>query len=254
MKTKKRVRTLLEICCGGIDDAIQAERGGADRVELCSALFLGGLTPSFGTIQEARKRLKIPFMAMVRPRAGGFCYSEAEMSSMERDAEGALEQGVDGIVFGILQADGKIDLARSKRMVRRAGDRQSVFHRAFDVTPDPFRALEQLIDLGIRRVLTSGQKDSAPEGAALIAALVKRARGRIEILPGGGIQPFQVEAFLAHTGCEQVHMTAWQSFSDTSTHARPEVTFGGALYPPEDRYQVTDAKLVKKVKKVTHGN
>ena len=95
---------LLEICCGGIDDAIQAELGGADRVELCSALFLGGLTPSFGTIQQVKERLKIPVMVMVRPRAGGFCYSEAEMSSMERDAEAALEQGADGIVFGILQA------------------------------------------------------------------------------------------------------------------------------------------------------
>ena len=142
---------MLEICCGGIDDAIQAERGGADRVELCSALFLGGLTPSFGTIQEAKQRLKIPVMVMVRPRAGGFCYSGAEMNSMERDAEEAIEQGADGIVFGILQGDGKIDVARCKRMVRRIGGRQSVFHRAFDVTPDPFRALEQLIDLGVRR-------------------------------------------------------------------------------------------------------
>ena len=252
-KVNRRREILLEICCGGIDDAIQAERGGADRVELCSALFLGGLTPSFGTIQEARKRLKIPFMVMVRPRAGGFCYSEAEISSMERDAEGAIGQGADGIVFGILRADGTVDVARSKRMLRRIGERQAVFHRAFDVTPDPFRALEQLIDLGVRRVLTSGQKDSAPEGADLIARLVKRAKGRIEILPGGGIQRFQVKSFLAHTGCDQVHMTAWQTFSDTSTHARSGVTFGGALYPPEDRYQVTDAKLVKRVKKATGG-
>jgi copper homeostasis protein len=239
---------LLEICCGGIDDAIQAELGGADRVELCSALFLGGLTPSFGTIQQVKERLKIPVMVMVRPRAGGFCYSEAEMSSMERDAEAAVEQGADGIVFAILQANGKVDVARSKRLLRRIGDRQSVFHRAFDVTPDPFRALEQLIDLGVRRVLTSGQKDSAPEGADMIAVLVKRAKGRIEVLPGGGIQPYHVKSFLAQTGCDQVHMTAWQTLTDSSIYAHPEVTFGGALYPREDRYQVTDAKLVKKVK------
>ena len=102
-------------------------------------------------------------------------------------------------------------------------------------------------------MLTSGQRDSAPEGADLIARLVKTAKRRIEILPGGGIQPYQVKSFLAHTGCDQVHMTAWQSFTDTSTYSQPAVTFGGALYPPEDRYQVTDAKLVKSVKKSIGG-
>ena len=245
MKHKKRERVLLEICCGGIDDAIQAERGGADRVELCSALFLGGLTPSQGTIQEAKQRLKIPVMVMVRPRAGGFCYSEAEMNSMERDAE---ESAGDGIVFGILLENGKVDLPRCKRLMRRIGDRQSVFHRAFDVTPDPFRALEQLVDMGVRRVLTSGQRDSAPEGADLIRRLVEKAEGRIEILPGGGIQPYQVATVIEQTGCAQVHMTAWQTCTDRSTHARPAVTFGGALYPPEDRFQVTDPRLVKEIK------
>ncbi len=249
MKRKTTKSVLLEVCCGSIDDAIQAERGGADRVELCSALFLGGLTPSAGTLQEARKRLKIPFMAMVRPRSGGFCYSEAEMDSMEKDASMALEQGADGVVFGILLENGKIDIARSKRMLRRIGGRPSVFHRAFDVTPDPFRALEQLIDLGVTRLLTSGQKDSAPEGADLVRELIEKADGRIEILPGGGIQPYQVKSFVAHTGCRQIHMTAWQTFTDTSTHSRPAVTFGGSLYPPEDRYQVTDAKLVKRLMK-----
>ena len=250
MKKKKHTRVLLEICCGGIDDAIQAERGGADRVELCSALFLGGLTPSQGTIHEAKKRLRIPVMVMVRPRSGGFCYSEAEMKSMERDAE---ESVGDGVVFGILLENGKIDVARSKRLLRRIGDRQSVFHRAFDVTPDPFRALEQLVDLGVRRVLTSGQKDSAPEGADLIRRLVDKANERIEILPGGGIQPYQVNTVVVQTGCTQVHLTAWQTFTDRSTHARSGVTFGGALYPPEDRYQVTDANLVKTVRKSIMG-
>src|ERR1700733_14428236 len=147
---------LLEICCGSIDDAIESEKGGAHRVELCSALFLGGLTPSIGTIHEAKLRLKIPVMVMVRPRAGGFCYTSAEMSTMER--------GADGIVFGILTTDGKIDAPRSQRIRRLIGDKQSIFHRAFDVTPDPFEALEQLIDMGITRVLTSGQKDSVPQG------------------------------------------------------------------------------------------
>jgi copper homeostasis protein len=238
---------LLEICCGSIDDAIVAEKGGADRVELCSALFLGGLTPSVGTIQEAKQRLKIPAMVMVRPRGGGFAYSEAEMASMERDTFAALENGADGVVFGILQSDGRIDIARCRRIRQLIGKRQAVFHRAFDVTPDPFEALEQLVDLGITRILTSGQKDSVPEGVELIKKLIERAGDRIEILPGGGIQAWNVKEMIERTGCRQVHLTASGTASDTSTQARPGITFGGALYPPEDRYQMTDAKLVREV-------
>jgi copper homeostasis protein len=240
-------RVLLEICCGSIDDAIQSEKGGADRIELCSALFLGGLTPSLGTIQEAKQRLKIQVMVMVRPRGGGFCYTEAEMATMERDAEIAVENGADGVVFGILQADGKIDVARSKRIRQRIGGRQAVFHRAFDVTPDPFEALDQLVDLGITRILTSGQKNTVPEGLDLIKKLVERAGDRIEILPGGGILHYQVNEVIERTGCKQIHLTAWGTAIDSSTHVRTEVTFGGVLYPPEDRYQVTDPKLVQQL-------
>jgi copper homeostasis protein len=238
---------LLEICCGSIDDAIQAEAGGADRVELCSALFLGGLTPSIGTIREAKRRLKIPVMVMVRPRGGGFCYTEAEMATMERDVEAAVDSGADGVVFGVLESGGKIDVRRTKRLRQLMGKRQAVFHRAFDVTPDPFKALEQLVDLGITRILTSGQKDSVPEGVELIAELAERAGKRIEILPGGGIRAFNVREVVERTGCRQVHMTAWGAVRDSSTQARPEVTFGGALRVAEDSYEVTDAKLVKKI-------
>lgn len=242
-------KVLLEICCGSIDDAIQAEVGGADRVELCSALFLGGLTPSIGTIQEAKRRLKIPVVAMVRPRGGGFCYTDAEFATMERDAEAAIDNGADGVVFGILKDNGRIDHRRTKRMRRIVGERQAVFHRAFDVTPDPFVALEQLIDIGITRVLTSGQKDSAPEGADLIAKLIARAGRRIEILPGGGIRPYNLQEIVKRTRCRQIHMTAWQKKRDRSTHAHPDVTFGGALQPPEYVYDMTDAELVKEIVK-----
>jgi copper homeostasis protein len=242
------MNVLLEICCGSIDDAIEAERGGADRVELCSALFLGGLTPSIGTIHEAKQRLKIPVMVMVRPRGGGFCYTAAEMSTMERDTEAAVAEGADGVVFGILQADGKIDVRRCLRLRNLIGKRQAVFHRAFDVTPDAFAALEQLIDIGVTRVLISGQKDSVPEGVDLIKSLVERAAERIEILPGGGIRPYNLKQVVEQTGCGQVHLTAWGTATDSSTHANPAVTFGGALYPPEDRYHVTDAELVRKLR------
>ncbi|HEU5451694.1 MAG TPA: copper homeostasis protein CutC, partial [Terriglobales bacterium] len=122
-------KVLLEICCSSIDDAIEAERGGADRVELCSALFLGGLTPSLGTLLEAKSRLRIPIIFMVRPRSGGFCYTEAEFATMLRDAEAAVAHGADGVVFGILKPDGEIDRDRTHAMQQVIGDRQAVFHR-----------------------------------------------------------------------------------------------------------------------------
>src|SRR5581483_2195923 len=149
---------LLEICCGSAEDAIQAAHGGADRVELCSALFLGGLTPSLGSILQVKRQTAIPVMAMNRPRQAGFCYSATEFAVMEGDIDLQLEHGADGVVFGILHADGSIDVARSRSLRQRIGRAQAVFHRAFDVTPEPFRALEQLVDLGFDRVLTSGQR------------------------------------------------------------------------------------------------
>ncbi len=243
-------KVLLEICCGSIDDAIQAERGGADRVELCSALFLGGLTPSLGTLQEARARLKIPIIAMVRPRGGGFCYTDAEFATMERDTRLAIEHGADGVVFGILRPDGSIDLERTRRIRDLIGNRQAVFHRAFDVTPDPFQAVDQLVELGITRILTSGQQNTVGEGLQLIRQLIVHGGDRIEIMPGGGIMNHEIEAVIVHTGCRQIHLTAFGAQRDPSTEARPSVTFGGALYPPENLFQMTDSHLVERIASV----
>ncbi len=237
-------KVLLEICCGSIDDAIESEAGGADRVELCSSLFVGGLTPSVGTLIEAKARLRIPVVAMVRPRGGGFCYTEAEMSVMERDADAAVAHGADGVVFGILTPDGRVDLERNRRIRQRIGSRQAVFHRAFDVTPDPYRAVDELVDLGITRILTSGQCDTVHEGLDLITRLVDHAGDRIEIMPGGGIRPYQLDEVLRRTGCRQVHVATWTARRDNSTRQRPGVTFGGALLPPENQYDVTDRQVV----------
>ena len=136
---------------------------------------------------------------------------------MERDAELLLQHGADGIVFGILNRDGTVDAKRTRAMRERTGSRQAVFHRAFDVTPDPFRALEELIDLGITRVLTSGQKPDAPQGSALIQKLIERAAERIEVLPGAGITLENIRQFVAATHCEQVHLTAFAEREDPST-------------------------------------
>lgn len=237
-------RVLLEICCGSLDDAIEAAAGGADRVELCSCLFHGGLTPSFGALVEAKRRLTIPVIFMARPRGGGFCYTEPEFAAMERDTEMAIERGADGVVFGILSPDGRIDLPRTRRIRDHIGDRQAVFHRAFDVTPDPFRALDELIDLGITRVLTSGQCDTVAEGIELIARLVDYAKDRIAIMPGGSIKPHNFDQTIARTGCREIHVAAWKTQRDDSTQHKPWVTFGGALYPPENLYDLTDRSVV----------
>jgi len=243
---------LVEICCGSLEDALEAEKGGADRVELCSALFLGGLTPSMGTIIESKARLKIPIVVMIRPRGGGFCYTKPEMAVMERDAVLAVERGADGIVFGILNPDGTIDEGRCGRIRRIIGDRQAVFHRAFDVTPDPFRALDQLVEMGFTRLLTSGQEDTVPEGLPLIKRLIEYAGDRIEILPGGGIKVHSLRQVVEATGCKQVHLTAFKTQPDTSVRGRPFVTFGGALYPPEDQFQVADHNLVERIVKAVN--
>lgn len=237
-------RILLEICTASVDDCVAAAEGGADRVELNAALAQGGLTPSLGVLIEARQSVSIPIIAMVRPRPGGFHYSDRDFAAMQRDADLLLEQGADGLAFGILHADGTIDTGRCRALIRQMEGREAVFHRAFDVVPEPSGALEQLIDLGVTRVLTSGQEASAYDGAANIAAYVEQAAGRIEILPGGGINRFTVADVLARTGCDQVHASLTMLRADPSTQARPHIAFGGAVRPPEDQFSTTNADAV----------
>ncbi len=235
---------LLEICTGSLDDALAAQAGGADRIELNSSLLQGGLTPSLGTLIEAKRRLSIPIMCMIRPRGGGFCYTASEYAVMERDTELAIEHGADGIVCGILHDNGEIDIERTAALLRRTGNCQTVFHRAFDVTPDPFTALEQLIDLGVTRILTSGQEETVYNGCALIRRLIERANGRIEILPGGGIDRYNLRDVLERTGTRQIHLAVMELWRDHSTQARPHVFFGGTLRPSEEAVELIDRQAV----------
>lgn len=231
---------LIEACCASAEDALAAFGGGANRVELNSAMFLGGLTPTVGTLRAIRQVTRGPVMAMLRPRDGGFCYTEGEMRTMLLDAEALLEAGADGLVFGCLTAEGQVDEARTRLLVQAAAGRETVFHRAIDVTPDWRRALDTLIRLGVTRVLTSGQALRAMDGAATIAEMVHFAAGAIEILPGAGITLQNARRLVAETGCTQVHLSHRKTMIDPSTRGNPGIHFGGALYPPEDCYQVTD--------------
>lgn len=244
---------ILEICTASVEDCVAAEAGGADRVELNTALMLGGLTPSLGALIEARQAVAFPIIAMIRPRAGGFAYSAADFRAMQRDADLALTHGADGIAVGILQEDGTLDLERCAQLIRQAEGHPVVFHRAFDVVPDPFQTLEQLIDLGVTRVLTSGQEASAYNGAATIAKLIEQANGRIEILPGGGINRFTLADVVARTGCTQVHASLTMLDHDPSTQQRPQVAFGGSIRPPEDVFKVTNHGAVVALRQQLDG-
>jgi copper homeostasis protein len=248
MNTSLR-RIILEICTASPEDCAAAERGGADRIELNSALMLGGLTPSLGSLREARAAVQIPIIAMIRPRAGGFCYSDIEFKVMLRDGEAALAEGAAGIAFGILTAAGAIDVERSRRMQKLAAGRQVVFHRAFDVVPDPITALDQLIDIGVTRVMTSGQEATAYNGAANIGSYIRHAGTRIEILPAGGINRFTVADVVSRSGCNQVHASLTTVSKDLSVNARPQVSFGGNLKPPEHEFPVTDSGAVANLRR-----
>lgn len=239
-------KILLEICCGSADDVFEAARAGADRVELNSAMFLGGLTPSVGTVREA-KRAGLPVMAMVRPREGGFCYTEHEFAAMREDAQALLEAGADGIVFGILRADGTVDEERCARLLELVRGRPAVFHRAIDVVPDWRAALDTLCRLGFSRVLTSGQNPNVYFGAETVRAMREYAAGRIEILPGAGLTPGNAREVLDATGCTQMHIALPKACTDASTSHGRDIFFGGALYPPEDRYAITDAAEVSRL-------
>ena len=239
-------RILLEVCCGSADDVIEAHRGGADRVELNCDLFHGGLTPTLGELIVAKRETGMRIMTMVRPREGGFCYTQAEFDTALEDAKLLLSHGADGLVFGFLHQDGTLDVERTRIMAELARDagRESVFHRAIDVTPDWRAALDALMDLGITRVLTSGQEPDVSLGTATVREMIEYAAGRIQILPGAGITARNMDRVIAESGCEQIHLAAHKVQYDTSVNNNRSIFYGGCLYPPEDRYSVTDREYI----------
>ena len=184
---------IFEICVNSIAGVRAAKAAGAGRVELCADLLEGGITPSRGMIRQARTIAGIGLNVMIRPRGGDFLFDDDEFAAMRSDIETAKAEGADGVVIGLLSATGEIDIARTRELIALARPLSVTFHRAFDMTPDPFRALETLIELGVDRVLTSGQEASVLEGLPLIVELTERAGERIVIMPGGGITARNVD-------------------------------------------------------------
>jgi copper homeostasis protein len=197
---------LVEVCVDSVESALAAEAGGAGRVELCDNLLEGGTTPSAAAIAAARERLRIPLHVIVRPRGGDFCYSDVELDVIKRDIVMAKQSGVDGVVIGVLLPDGRVDVERMRALIALARPLSITFHRAFDMTRDAFEALESLIDLGVDRILTSGQQATAMEGLDLLAELTGRADDRIVIMACGGITEEHVARVVAETHVRELHV------------------------------------------------
>lgn len=197
----------FEICAVNIQSALAAERAGAHRIELCSALDVGGLTPSPGLIRAAVGQLAIPVNVLIRPREGNFCYTEHERNIMLDDIRFCREAGANGVVVGALTTDNQLDLPFMNAMKEAAGTMEIVCHRAFDFTADPGFALEQLVALAYRRVLSSGQAPTAMEGRFLLKKIVDQAAGRIAVMPGAGISADNIHNIASTTGAREFHFT-----------------------------------------------
>ena len=205
----------IEVCCSSLKEVLEAERAGAFRVELCGAIALGGITPSYGVIRsvvEAVKTIKVN--VLIRIREGGFCYSDEEVEAMCRDIEFCREVGVDGVVIGALTAEGEIDIVACRKMMAAAQGMSVTFHRAFDVCRNGEKALEDIISLGCDRLLTSGMEQNAEQGATYIAKLVEQAAGRIIIMPGAGIRPSNIAMIEKITAATEFHSTAAANIPD----------------------------------------
>lgn len=219
-------RILIETCCASLDDAYASAACQIKRIELNSALPLGGLSPSSALLSEIKRNTNLKVMVMLRPRAGGMCYSDNEFREMELALKDFLDRGADGIVFGVLTEDGLIDLKRTEKLRRLVDDKEVVFHRAFDLLPDQMVGLSQLIDLGFTRILTSGGRGSAPLGKKRLMALNEASHGKITILPGAGLRPHNLLAFLEGTNFKEIHYTPRMPRFDLSSSHNKDIHFG----------------------------
>jgi copper homeostasis protein len=216
----------FEICANSVASCIAAQKGGANRVELCAGIPEGGTTPSYGMIRNARESISIALNVIIRPRGGDFLYSESEIKEMVYDIQVAKELGADGLVFGCLSPDGNVDMKAMKTLMDAAGDTPVTFHRAFDHTIDPFKALEDIISLGCVRILTSGCKPTALEGTELLAQLVERAGERLIIMPGCGVRENNIAEIARLSGAREFHFSARESVESGMIFRNPEVTMG----------------------------
>jgi copper homeostasis protein len=242
-----------EICANSAESCLAAQEGGAWRVELCAGISEGGTTPSYGEITTARELISIKLHVIIRPRGGDFLYTFAEMKSMERDILVARDAGADGVVFGCLTADGNIDAKATNRLLQAATGLSVTFHRAFDKCIQPREALEQLVELGCNRILTSGQKSTAEAGIPLLKELVEQAGDRIIIMPGCGISEENIARIATQTGAKEFHFSARENKESGMTYRDFEVSMGGTVTIDEYLQPITTTRRVKNTIEALHN-
>lgn len=235
---------LLEVAANSVASALAAQDGGAGRVELCAALELGGVTPSYAEIATARDRLTIPLYVLIRPRAGDFLYNDFECEVMLRDIEVCASLGCDGVVLGALDAEGRIDQARCRALIGAAGPLGVTFHRAFDMAADQAQALEAVVGLGCERVLSSGARASAVEGAPALRALVEQAAGRVVVMPGAGVHADNIAALARATGAREFHASAKRALPSGMRHRQADP---GDMVAGEWRSDATEVRAMVSV-------
>jgi copper homeostasis protein len=236
---------LVEACVDSVESGLAAERGGANRVELCDALFDGGTTPSAGMIGACKETLSIPVFVMIRPRGGGFVFTDVERDVMQRDVVLAREFGADGIVIGGLQPDGTVDLPLVRSLVDAARELPVTFHRAFDLTPDFAAALQSLGHAGVRRILSSGGAPTAVEGATVLRELVRQAGDHFIVMAGGGVRDDNVHRLVNTSGVREVHVRLTRLTRGANGPARGDVRVRKPLPEDEAAWEETDEGRVR---------
>ena len=242
---------VVEVCVDSVASALAAERGGAQRIELCSDLLEGGVTPSVGLLGVVRSKLAIAIHPIIRPRPGDFCYSEAEFESMLRDIEIAKSEGADGVALGILEEEGHVDVPRTRQLVELARPLSVTFHRAFDMSAELFRALEDVCATGADRILTSGGEQECLQGVDTVARLVADAGGRIKIMAGGRIGIPNAPTIVEQTGVTDIHVGLGTPVRSPMVHRNSRLSLGKAQGREYERTQVLEDSVRQLIRAIS---
>lgn len=234
---------LVEVCANSLESALNAQKAGADRIELCSELAVGGITPSYGLLKKVKQEISIPVHVLIRPRSGDFTYSEKEFEIMKSDIALCIELGFDGIVSGALHIDFTLDLNKTRELVEASKGLKFTFHRAFDWVTDPFKTLSDLEKMGVNYILSSGQRNSAPEGIDLLSKLNEMG-SRCKIMPGGGVRTDNINLF-KENGFKVIHLSGVQ-FHRTLT-PMPNVSMNSPSFLRDDELAITDVKIIRDI-------
>lgn len=244
----------LEVVAYNLESALRAQEGGADRIELCDNPGEGGTTPSWGMLKRVCEQLTIEVFVMIRPRGGDFFYSDEEFDVMKHDIEACKQSGADGVVFGILTAEGVMDKKRCRELIEMARPMKVTCHRAFDMTRDPFEAMDDCIETGFDRILTSGRQPKAASGAGLIGELIKKAAGRIAIMPGSGVDENTVGQIVRKTGATEIHFSAVGSRESGMTYRNSAIAGMGSAEGTEYQLRTVDPEKVRAMRRLTAGS